>query len=191
MLKKLLLIIIFSFLLTNFSNAKGIYYKCDISKLEKNHDITDEDIKFFKSLSYILFFTDLVINGKLSNGHMSNLYSDWYPEGKMWDGAHRVITLTESLIVFQKINRISFDYDPNKPKYKKAFIIRKKDSLFLSRNLAQEDSPSFIETFSEDKIKILIDNKPYYLGLEETLKNESLFFECLEIDKKDLPKEDL
>ena len=62
MLKKLLLIIIFSFLLTNFSNAKNVYYKCDISKIKISPfnsyepTITKDNYEILKLIELLIIF---------------------------------------------------------------------------------------------------------------------------------------
>ena len=160
-------LITLSFCGESFSREK-LFYKCDISNLENNPSINnEEDIILFKKFSYISFHTDLVTDGKLSNGHMSNLRTDWYPDGNLWDGKHLIVTLTENLIIFDKANFNAFDYDRKKNDKGHALILRKDDTIFLTNNFTQKKSSSYFEDLSKD---------------------ESLFLKCLKINKENLPK---
>ena len=161
-------LITLSFCSESFSREQ-FFYKCDISYLENNPNVTtEEDIKLFKKFSYFFFHDDLVTDGSLSNGHSSNLRADWYPDGNTWDSRHTIITLTEDLIIFEKVNHIAFDYLPKKHKDKgKVLIFRKDNAVFIAYNFIQKHSSNYLEDLSKD---------------------ETLFLKCLKINKEDLPK---
>ena len=172
-----LILVTLSFCGESFSREK-LFYECDISNLDNNRNITtEEDIILFKKFRYIYFHTDLVTDGKLSNGHLSSFWADWYPEGNMWDNRHIIATLTENLIIVEKNNRNAFDYKTQIAKREKEgnyshvedqiLILRKDNAIFIAYNFIQKQSSNYLEDLSKD---------------------EYLFLKCLKINKEDLPK---
>tara|TARA_B100000780_G_C21009427_1_gene404170 strand:+ start:96 stop:818 length:723 start_codon:yes stop_codon:yes gene_type:complete len=106
MLKKLLLIIIFSFLLTNFSNAKNVYYKCDISKIKispfNSYEpaITKDNYEILKLFEFFSFKDEKVEFGLNTLDHSNYMNVDWYPAGQIWDIRFHNLFVSSDIVIF-------------------------------------------------------------------------------------------
>jgi len=99
-MKKLLLIIIFSFLITSKLYAEIVYLRCDTSNIKISERITREDVILFKKLQYLSFNDTSVTKMKTLEGNDAFIFFDWSPSGQSFGDKRQVINLSKNVIAF-------------------------------------------------------------------------------------------
>jgi len=241
MLKKLLLTITFLFLLTNFSNAKNIYFKCDTSKIKRSTfntytpAITKYEYEIFKLLEFFSFKDEKVQFGLNTSGHSNFMSADWYSAGQLWDKRFYNSFVSPDIVIFSvgvydiKLPNNEIELDPS---LILLFEVWKKNNVVNIKNSFLKNFKSYLKSLKydlviprqlkdrivniedlhdakkiNDNIKIINNNPETQY---KTIKNEHFFYfsrptgklyhqssinpiyaQCIEIERKDLPIDDL
>ena len=99
-MKKLLLIIIFGFLITSKLYAEIIYLKCDTSNIQPSERITRDQVILFKELQYLSFNDTSVTKMKTLEGNDAFIFFNWSPSGQSFGDKRQVISLSNEVIAF-------------------------------------------------------------------------------------------
>ena len=99
-MKKLLIIIIFGFLITSKLYAEIIYLRCDTSNIQISERVTRDDVILFKKLQYLSFNDTSVTKMKTLEGNDAFIFFDWSPSGQSFGDKRQVINLSNNVIAF-------------------------------------------------------------------------------------------